>query len=98
MKAINPKGYDGNPLTCHGCGSYRHFVGNCPHSHENKPKVNITEEVDEEKVVLFTGYNTGEIQRLGEEATNCAVLDTACTSTVCGKKNGCNFILIVFQT
>ena len=62
-------------MTCHGCGSYRHFVGACPHSHENvrKLQVNITEDYENEKVVLFTGYNTGEIQRLGEEAINCAV-------------------------
>ena len=24
-RPMNPKGRDGNPLTCHGCGSYRHF-------------------------------------------------------------------------
>ena len=31
---------------------------------------------------MFTGYNQTEIQRLGHESCNCAVLDTACTSTV----------------
>ena len=31
-KPINPKGSDGNPMTCHGCGSHRHFLGACPHS------------------------------------------------------------------
>ena len=85
-KPVNPKDVDGNPMTCHGCGSYRHFIGKCPHSHENisKNQANISETT--EKVVLFTGYHKGEIQRLGEEAINCAVLDTACTSIVCGKR------------
>ena len=39
VKPVNPKGPDGNPLSCHGCGSYRHLVGACPHSHENARKV-----------------------------------------------------------
>ena len=34
--------------------------------------------------MLFTGYNTEEVRRLGIDARNCAVLDTACSSTVCG--------------
>jgi len=34
---------------------------------------------------LFTGYNRQEVAQLGVEATNCAVLDSACSSTVCGK-------------
>ena len=37
-------------------------------------------------MVLFTGYKRSEIERLGEEAINCAVLDAACTSTVCGTR------------
>lgn len=87
VKPVNPKGPDGNPLSCHGCGSYRHLVGACPHSYENARKTqqaHISESA--EKVVLFTGYNKNEIERLGEEAINCAVLDTACTSTVCGTR------------
>ena len=44
-------------------------------------KVNV---VDEEHAVLFTGYNTEEVRRLGVDARNCAVLDSACSSTVCG--------------
>ena len=75
-------------MTCHGCGSYRHLIGACPYSYANvnKEQANITENTEKENVVLFTGYNRGEIQRLGEEAINCAVLDTACTSNVCGTK------------
>ena len=34
---------------------------------------------------MFTGYNKDEIARLGVDARNCAVLDRACSSTVCGK-------------
>ena len=38
-----------------------------------------------ENVVLFTGYNEQEIQQLGVDARNCAVLNSACSSTVCGE-------------
>ena len=52
-------------------------------------KINIA---DEEHAVLFTGYNTEEVQRLGIDARNCAVLDSACSSTVCGDKWINNYI------
>lgn len=35
-----------------------------------------------EHVVLFTGYNKPEVTQLGMGASNCAVLDSACSSTV----------------
>ena len=44
-------------------------------------KVNV---VEEEHAVLFTGYNTEEVPRLSVDARNCAVLDSACSSTVYG--------------
>ena len=52
-------------------------------------KINIAEE---EHAVLFTSYNTEEVQRLGIDARNCAVLDSACSSTVCGDKWINNYI------
>ena len=44
-------------------------------------KINI---VEDEHAVLFTGYNKEEVRRLGVDACNCAVLDSACSSIVCG--------------
>ena len=32
----NPKGKDGKPLTCSGCGSTEHFVKNCPNKGKGK--------------------------------------------------------------
>ena len=43
------------------------------------------EEPSAEHVVLFTGYNKPDVLQLEVEAHNCAVLDCACTSTVCGR-------------
>ena len=48
---------------------------------ERMAKVNITED---KHVVLLTGYHKGDIVQLGIDARNCAVLDSACSSTVCG--------------
>ena len=35
--------------------------------------------------VSFTGYNKAEISKLDIDAQNCAALDSACSSTVCGQ-------------
>ena len=79
---MNPAGADGKTLTCRVCDLYRHLLIDCPYSWENLAKVNIAED---ENVVLFTGYNKGEISQVGIDAHNCAVLDSACSSTVCGE-------------
>ena len=88
-KNINPVGPDSRTLTCKSCGSYHHLLHACPDSWENMAKINIAEK---EHAVLFTGYNTEEVQRLGIDARNCAVLDSACNSTVCGDKWINNYI------
>ena len=43
-------------------------------------KINIVDE----HAVLFTGYNKEEVRHLGVDTCICAVLDSACSSTVCG--------------
>ena len=45
-------------------------------------------------VVLFAGSVKNEIRQLGHEATNCAVLDAACSSTVWGE----NWISMYFTS
>ena len=37
-KSTNPLGPDGEPMKCHSCGSFRHLIGDCPHSYENNTK------------------------------------------------------------
>ena len=90
-RKMNPLDPDGKTLTCRCCGSYRHLIAECPHTWESTfkgssqkklAKVNIAED---ENVVLFTGNNKGDIAQLGIDAQNCAVLDSACSSTVCGE-------------
>lgn len=84
---INPHGPNGRPLTCKSCGSYRHMIGDCPDSWENMAKVNITEDKDpNEEVALYTGHDRYRVSQLCQEARNSAVLDSACTSAVCGQQ------------
>ena len=80
QKNKNPIGPDGRILVCKSCGSFRHLLAACPDSWENLKKVNIVDE----HAVLFTGYNSDDVRRLGTDARNCAILDSACSSTVCG--------------
>ena len=80
-KPLNPKDTNGQYLMCHNCGSYSHMFLDGPHSWENMQKNDVY--YVRGQVVMFTGYNQTDIQRLGYESRNCAVLDTACTSTVC---------------
>ena len=92
-KRINPKGPDGKLLLCKSCGSFRHFVADCPDSYENR-NVNVvqenkgetalfTKDIGIEDIVLFTGFKE-KSQNFTVEASRCAVLDSACSSTVCG--------------
>ena len=83
---MNPKEAYGHTLTCISCGSYRHLLPDCPHSWENM-QANLVEidNSNEEEVVLFTSSLKNEICQLGREAAVCAVLESACSSTVCGE-------------
>ena len=86
-RKLNPKGPDCQPLTCHCCGSFRHFVIDCPHSWENREKGYNKED---EHAVLFVRnrqtYDTQWRACVNTYYCNYAILDSACSSTVCGKK------------
>ena len=86
-RPMNPIGPDGNVMRCVVCDSVRHLLAECPHSYENSNAF-LTDEValDQEEACLFTGKDPGEMLVLSTEAQNCAVLDSACSSTVCGKQ------------
>ena len=159
-KPVNPLGTDGRPTRCDSCDSFRHWVKDCQHAHENArngtkkvhftqdnfssmPAVNYTQEtanyeenqfshvdpyvyenpseqlgamgnygvdmaegmgnlrLDENyqyfpeqmqnehvfhTAVLYTGGDEIESKMLQNEADQSCVLDSACTSTVCGYK------------
>ena len=94
---MNPTGQNGKVLTCIACGLYCHLLNECPDSWENISKANYSETddgcpignySDPEPIssVLFNGNNEKNLSLLVKEARNSAVLDCACSSTVCEKK------------
>ena len=83
----NPVGIDGNISRCLICDSKFHWARNCPHAYENKDKNDG--DLDESiHLSLFMGYTNGsqnkKLETLVMESSGCAVLDTGCTTTVCG--------------
>ena len=88
-RKINPTGYDGRPLRCKACGSFRHLIEACPDSWERlnnrnqqgKDSFCVSAET-EDKEVYFTGH---VMETLTAEVMHSAILDSACASTVCGK-------------
>ena len=87
-RPMNKIGPDGNVMRCVACDSIRHLLAECPHSYENQDKAFMSEQIEnnDEEACLFTGQNPSHMVVLSTEAQNCAVLDSACSSTVCGKE------------
>jgi len=84
---FNPKSRNGDYLRCYDCGSIKHLLDSCPHAQVQK--ANLTENdaefaEDPQFAVLFTGASKCLMSELSTEASLCAVLDSACSSTVCG--------------
>ena len=89
-KRRNPLGANGRLLICKSCGSYRHLIAKCPDSWENMDKLKankIRNEYDytEDPLVLFTKHETDDNMQQGLNDSNFAVLDSACSVTVCGE-------------
>ena len=77
----NPKDEDGNFKRCNICESINHYAYDCPDKNVKVEEINMTET---EEAILFTSNDIEEVL-LSVEASQSAVVDTACTSTVCGE-------------
>ena len=71
----NPIGRDGKIKRCFVCNSTDHMITDCPKNNGNKLEIS-----------LFAGNDHGEIVLLAKETWDSAVLDSGCTSTVCGEQ------------
>ena len=95
QKGLNSPGPDGSPRRCRGCGSYKHFIANCPHESDSSPLyTSDTYTQNEENFTLFTQ----DTSVLTTEANIHAVLDSACTSTVCGQRWLDNYLTLTGQS
>ncbi|CAC5376987.1 unnamed protein product [Mytilus coruscus] len=81
--------FNGNISRCRICNSKFHFVKDCPHKQLD---VNLTEHESDESnetlnITLFTSAQEFKpLTVFVAEAYNAAVIDTACSKTVCGSK------------
>lgn len=92
-KKGNPFNVYGRQTRCKICQSTLHYWKECQH---RKQSVEITEsctsDEDEEKhpeecnITLFTHGKRTENENFVHEMQKCAVIDTGCTRTVCGKR------------
>ena len=89
---LNPLNKYGKPSRCSICQSIYHWRKNCPHDQSD---VNFTSDTDKSgpqqqpedcNVTLFTKESHNEHEIFVIESLGSAIIDTACTRTVCGEK------------
>jgi len=73
-KPLNPRDANGDLILCSSCGSFRHLLDKCPDSYENLSRPSAHN-------VLIS-----HVGALAYEASNKAVIDSACTSSVAGEE------------
>ena len=78
-RATNPEGKDGENLTCHNCGSFLHFMKNCPDA-KQKQDVLVIETTKEVVFITFSASHTDTVS----QSPGSAILDLGCTVLVCG--------------
>lgn len=89
-RKVNSLGSDGKRILCAACGSYRHLLAECPDSYENmannrrKNQQTYFTEGDSGDISLYL-QDKDSLSKLTRDSYNCAVLDSACSSTVCGE-------------
>lgn len=97
----NPLGTDGQVMRCMICDSRFHWARDCPDAFENRQGVSgardYKEKTETAYLSLFLEDTNGKdkkikLQRLVEEAVGCTVLDSGCSTTVCGADWYNNFI------
>ena len=78
----NPSDARGNTYKCFECGSQYHLKYSCPRRvYEVKSDYRYNEKHDEQCYLTIEKKDTRKIM---VDSLNCAVLDSACSSTVCG--------------
>ena len=81
----NPKDANGNFMRCLRCNSKYHFIRFCPHKEENDEQEK-EENCENVQLMLFVAYtNDKRINKLVSECCGHALLDSGCSTTVCGE-------------
>ena len=97
-RQLNPTTAVGEVTRCVVCDSKMHWARECPHSYENAEKKNSdsssNEQEKEHRETNFvmsvyttnTNSSNGKMSKLLKDSQGCAILDSGCITTVCGKE------------
>ena len=91
-KNMNRQNKNGEPMTCHMCGSRFHFKRNCPELSKIMNE-NYKDETSEKKfnarfhyfMVYLNEQKEDNLDALLNECMGLAILDSGCPNTVCGE-------------
>ena len=89
-KPLNPTKDNGERMICPSCGSYRHLLKDCPDSYENlQKKSEASGQLEDSLITNVIEIKESLLSNAGTlcmEASNKAVVDSACTANVCGEE------------
>ncbi|XP_029629926.1 uncharacterized protein LOC115207015 [Salmo trutta] len=84
----NPLDKYGRRSKCAVCQSTYHWVKDCPHKNEQVKltEENVNTDIEQCNITLFSNESASDTEIFIVESLGSAVIDTACTRTVCGAK------------
>ena len=86
LPGTNPLDKYGKRSRCAVCQSTYHWAKDCPHKKNEQVRLTETENVDEVNITLLTNDRMSDSEIFMTESLGSAIIDTACTRTVCGEK------------
>lgn len=86
MAGTNPSDKFGKRSKCIVYQSTYHWAKDCPNKKNEQVRITEDENVDEVNITLFTDDPMSDAEVFITESLGSAIIDTACTRTVCGEK------------
>ena len=86
LSGTNPLGKFGKRSRCAICQLTFQWVKECPHKKSEHVKLTEEEHVEECNITLFAKASMSDSEIFLAESLGSAIIDTACTRTVCGEK------------
>ncbi|KAI7800935.1 hypothetical protein IRJ41_015697 [Triplophysa rosa] len=86
LLGTNPLDKFGKQSRCAICQSTFYWAKVCPHKRTEQVKITEDANVEECNITLFTKASMSDAEIFMTESLGSAIIDTACTRTVCGEK------------